>query len=608
MEKDEEVANFMLSLLSSFSWITLRDSTLDIVTTPLGHTVISVLPLCKVEWGRTNVQIHMLEDKRTILFTKPRIALHDCILSVILEAASSYQLSYEYLGDTYGVSLPLKPKSGDWPKGLSYVQLHHLQKKCMATYPTKLYFVPLSSSASLIVIEDESDCIYHDNGVFTVVKCPGGNAEEKFVFTPWTHRLELRQRSAVLGSHTYIFEKFIGGGTYGKVYTASLMSTSRKEQIIAVKVIKLISDKVAQLVDKEIEALKILKHPHIVEFYGYSFINDEIEAHLGLEYIQGSDLLEYFNKYHKGGMNEALARKIFRQLLNAVLYIHSKGYIHCDLKLENILIDSEDRIKVTDFGFATPYSSNKKMVYSKGSRNYASPEVVLKRSFYGPETDVWSMGVVLFCLTCGVMPVVFGNKPAHCAYENIEKTGLEFRKDGLSDALKDLLLRMIEVKSSQRITLEEVEKHCWILDKPLHSTTLNLEKVFTIPHIIRSPGKFISPGVSPLTSPISSPRLTPNSSPHRSPRDELPSPPSRGGHRASLSPIAPLSTNTAAPTTSNSSKVLQRKTSLRQLTQLKDDLLRTALKVNSSKTPPNPIGSASPRGDHIQNIKRSTSS
>lgn len=575
----DEVKNFLAELNHTFSW----GRKASICGTLQGKAVIRLEPACIIEWGSTSITVHLLSNDKLVTFDKPRLAINEYILNEILEAAANYTLECTYQDTIYHILFPLKPMSGLWPKGLSYIALHEIQKYCGANSCTRLHFIPLTldDREKEIILEDETDCIYHDNGIFTIVRKPNQRGEEKIEFKPLHYILRLQFRSFTVNERIYTLQRAIGKGSYGIVYAAQC--EVKGEVDIAVKIIKINDSKTSQLVEREIAALKVLNHPHIVKFLGYKFMDQDSVVYLAMEYIDGADLLEHFNAHHKGGMIESAARNIFNQIVEAIRYMHGVGYIHCDLKLENILIDRNGNAKLTDFGFTVPYSNDKKMIYGKGSLNYASPEVVLKKSFYGPETDVWSLGVVLFCLVCGVMPINFDKIPAKLAYEHLEKDGLEIKKQGLSDGVKDLLLQMIEVNSTKRIGMEGIANHPWVKGQPLKSTKLDLNKIFSIPFVIRSPTKFVSPTSSPTSSP--------NQSPHRHVKDR----------EDGSTKVSPKSTNTSpeispksppsggsSPTLRPRAQQLQRKTSLRQL---KDDLLRTALKVGASKTPPQPLTS-----------------
>lgn len=78
--------------------------------------------------------------------------------------------------------------------------------------------------------------------------------------------------------------------------------------------------------------------------------------------------------------------------------------VHRDVKLENILLDASNRIKLIDFGLAANTMPGKKLKVHCGSPSYAAPEIVARRLYDGPPVDVWSLGVVLYGMICGHLP------------------------------------------------------------------------------------------------------------------------------------------------------------------------------------------------------------
>jgi serine/threonine protein kinase len=146
-----------------------------------------------------------------------------------------------------------------------------------------------------------------------------------------------------------------------------------------------------QNINDEINILKHLHHPNIVEYYE-SFQNNN-ELCLVMEYVNGSTLRDFF-KHHQPPLQESFIRKIICQLLSAVIYLHSMGIIHRDIKPENILLTDTFDIKLTDFGlsFLTDSIRNSPQSYT-GTVDYMSPEM-LQRKSYSFSTDIWSLGCV----------------------------------------------------------------------------------------------------------------------------------------------------------------------------------------------------------------------
>lgn len=156
---------------------------------------------------------------------------------------------------------------------------------------------------------------------------------------------------------------------------------------------------------REIIVLRHLRHPNLVRLQ--EIIQNEKYIGIVLEYASGGELFEYIlqNKYLK----DSSGCRLFAQLISGVDYLHSKGIVHRDLKLENLLLDKHKNIIITDFGFANVFNPDDVasglpnadlMSTSCGSPCYAAPELVVSQGKYcGRKVDVWSCGVILVCVT-----------------------------------------------------------------------------------------------------------------------------------------------------------------------------------------------------------------
>ena len=111
-----------------------------------------------------------------------------------------------------------------------------------------------------------------------------------------------------------------------------------------------------------------------------------------LEYSIAFQLLTHCKQ--AGPLHEAKARLFFRDLVSAVDYLHRKGIVHHDLKLENCLLDERQYLKLIDFGLATSYLGGS-LKSACGSTVYAAPELFTAAEYQGPPVDVWAMGVIL---------------------------------------------------------------------------------------------------------------------------------------------------------------------------------------------------------------------
>lgn len=151
---------------------------------------------------------------------------------------------------------------------------------------------------------------------------------------------------------------------------------------------------------REIHHHRQLHHPHVTQMY--EVIATESSIWIVTELCSGGELFDYLAE--KSRLGEEEARVLFGQLCLAVFYLHEKGIVHRDLKLENVLLDERCRVKLGDFGFTREYEKGTYMETFCGTTGYASPEMLLGKKYLGPEVDVWSLGVILYCLLTGTLP------------------------------------------------------------------------------------------------------------------------------------------------------------------------------------------------------------
>ncbi len=224
----------------------------------------------------------------------------------------------------------------------------------------------------------------------------------------------------------YVLGQTLGEGEFGKVKLGWKKDGSSQ---VAIKLIRreTVASNPTRLpkIYREISILRELAHPNIVRLHEMV----ETERHIGiiLEYASGGELFDYILNHRY--LKDPAARRLFAQLVSGVGYLHKKGIVHRDLKLENLLLDQNRNIIITDFGFANTFDpqddlsdeieynlSNKDFVRkfkldrldargmrrgdlmqtSCGSPCYAAPELVVSDSLYtGRKVDVWSCGVIL---------------------------------------------------------------------------------------------------------------------------------------------------------------------------------------------------------------------
>ncbi|PYH94449.1 kinase-like protein [Aspergillus ellipticus CBS 707.79] len=193
----------------------------------------------------------------------------------------------------------------------------------------------------------------------------------------------------------YTLGRLIGKGSFGKVYLASHKLTNGS------KVVLKSSSKEDRNLAREIHHHRQFLHPHIAHLY--EVIVTEKLVWLVLEYCPGDELYNYLLRH--GPLPVDKVKRIFTQLVGAVAYVHSKSCVHRDLKLENILLDKHENVKLCDFGFTREYEGKASYLQTFcGTVCYSAPEMLKGEKYAGEKVDVWSLGIILYALLAGELP------------------------------------------------------------------------------------------------------------------------------------------------------------------------------------------------------------
>ena len=159
-------------------------------------------------------------------------------------------------------------------------------------------------------------------------------------------------------------------------------------------------------------------------------------------------------------LEEDEAAYYYYQLINGLENIHRHGMIHRDLKLENILIDKNNILKIIDFGLSNYYNKNNLLSTPCGSSCYAYPEMISGKKYDGIKIDIWSTGIILYIMICGFLP--FDGENTDKMYDKILKCQVKF-PDNLGDDSIDLIKKILVNKPEKRITIKEIKKHNFYL-------------------------------------------------------------------------------------------------------------------------------------------------
>nr|XP_012630112.1 serine/threonine-protein kinase PAK 4 isoform X2 [Microcebus murinus] len=243
----------------------------------------------------------------------------------------------------------------------------------------------------------------------------------------------------------------IGEGSTGIVCIATIRSSGK---LVAVKKMDLRKQQRRELLFNEVVIMRDYQHENVVEMYNSYLVGDELWV--VMEFLEGGALTDIVTHTR---MNEEQIAAVCLAVLQALSVLHAQGVIHRDIKSDSILLTHDGRVKLSDFGFCAQVSKEvprrKSLV---GTPYWMAPELI-SRLPYGPEVDIWSLGVMVIEMVDGEPP--YFNEPPLKAMKMI-RDNLPPRLKNLhkvSPSLKGFLDRLLVRDPAQRATAAELLKH-----------------------------------------------------------------------------------------------------------------------------------------------------
>ncbi|KAK8845792.1 hypothetical protein M9Y10_020713 [Tritrichomonas musculus] len=256
----------------------------------------------------------------------------------------------------------------------------------------------------------------------------------------------------------YIRHEELGRGKFATVYRVTVQGSSK------VYAMKIISKKFASSQGKlflkdlknEFIIQKKLNHPNIVRLKEY--FSDEINYYVVLEYCPGKSIREYLKRSEKGYLSEPETRKILRDVIRGLVFLHSSNVIHHDLKIENFVIGLKGRVKIADFGLARILENeDDKQFLVAGTTYYLAPEIIQKEP-HSYEVDIWAMGVAAFIMLTGKPP--FDGIKKENVYEKILDCDFHFPSNiNISEEAKNFVTSILKIDPSKRPTAFDLFDH-----------------------------------------------------------------------------------------------------------------------------------------------------
>jgi len=235
------------------------------------------------------------------------------------------------------------------------------------------------------------------------------------------------------------------------------------------------ADEQARQVETEIQVMKKVSHKNIIKLYAYNLNcpyekNDKTRVNtvmLVLEMATGGELFDIL--YYCKNLPENIARMYFVQMMEAVKALHALSIAHRDLKPQNLLLDHNFNLKVTDFGLSKVRDAEHQVMKTTyvGTKGYQAPELLLKRR-YTDSCDIFSAGVIMFIMLTGYPPFEQADARKDSWFKCIAANSYDkfwnqkHKNNGVSELARNLIQRMICYQPLERIKVEEIFQHEWL--------------------------------------------------------------------------------------------------------------------------------------------------
>ncbi|KAG2641492.1 calcium-dependent protein kinase 18-like [Panicum virgatum] len=257
--------------------------------------------------------------------------------------------------------------------------------------------------------------------------------------------------------------RLLGHGQFGYTFAAVDRASGDRVAVKRIDKNKMVLPVAVEDVKREVKILKALQgHENVVHFY--NAFEDDNFVYIVMELCEGGELLDRILAKKDSRYSEKDAAVIVRQMLKVAAECHLHGLVHRDMKPENFLFKStkeDSPLKATDFGLSDFIRPGKQFRDIVGSAYYVAPEVLKRKS--GPESDVWSIGVITYILLCGRRP--FWDKTEDGIFKEVLKNKPDFRRKpwpNITPAAKDFVQKLLVKDPRARLTAAQALSHDWV--------------------------------------------------------------------------------------------------------------------------------------------------
>ncbi|XP_057964265.1 calcium-dependent protein kinase 28-like [Malania oleifera] len=261
----------------------------------------------------------------------------------------------------------------------------------------------------------------------------------------------------------YTIGKLLGHGQFGYTYVATDKVNGDRVAVKRIEKNKMVLPIAVEDVKREVKILgELAGHENVVQFY--DAFEDDSYVYIVMELCEGGELLDRILGKKDSRYSEKDAAIVVRQMLKVAAKCHLHGLVHRDMKPENFLFKSakeDSPLKATDFGLSDFIKPGKRFHDIVGSAYYVAPEVLKRKS--GPESDVWSIGVITYILLCGRRP--FWDKTEDGIFKEVLRNKPDFRRKPwptISNGAIDFVKKLLVKDPRARLTAAQALSHPWV--------------------------------------------------------------------------------------------------------------------------------------------------